>query len=68
MPSAASQQPPARRYRYFEFVMVAFVVVLVCSNLIGPAKAAQIDLPLIGAVRSARGCCFSRSPMCSATS
>ena len=25
--------------------MVAFVVVLVCSNLIGPAKAAVIDLP-----------------------
>ncbi len=28
--------------------MVAFVVVLVCSNLIGPAKAAQIELPLVG--------------------
>jgi uncharacterized integral membrane protein (TIGR00697 family) len=35
-------------YRYYEFVLVAFVTVLVCSNLIGPAKIAQIDLPLIG--------------------
>ena len=47
------QQP--RQYRYFEFVMVAFVVVLVCSNLIGPAKAAQVDLPLIGAVTFGAG-------------
>ena len=28
--------------------MAAFVTVLVCSNLIGPAKIAQIDLPLLG--------------------
>jgi queuosine precursor transporter len=41
-------QPPHRAYRYYEFVMVAFVVVLVCSNLIGPAKIATLDLPLWG--------------------
>ena len=29
-----------RSYRYFDLVMVAFVVVYLCSNLIGPAKAA----------------------------
>jgi hypothetical protein len=28
--------------------MVAFVVVLVCANLIGPAKAAQVELPWYG--------------------
>jgi uncharacterized integral membrane protein (TIGR00697 family) len=28
--------------------MVAFVTILICSNLIGPAKAAQVDLPLWG--------------------
>jgi uncharacterized integral membrane protein (TIGR00697 family) len=39
---------PQRTYRYYEFVMVAFVVVLVCSNLIGPAKIASIDVPLWG--------------------
>jgi hypothetical protein len=32
-------------YRYYDFVMVAFVVVLICSNLIGPAKIAQVELP-----------------------
>ena len=35
-----------RQYRYFDFVMVAFVVVLLCSNLIGPGKACAIDLGL----------------------
>jgi uncharacterized integral membrane protein (TIGR00697 family) len=32
-----------REYRYFEFVMAAFVTVLICSNLIGPAKIVQFD-------------------------
>ena len=36
------------RFRYFEFVMVAFVVVLVLSNVIGAGKRAVIDLPIIG--------------------
>lgn len=48
----------ARTYRYLDLVMVAFVVVLVCSNLIGPAKAAQIELPLIGAVTFGAGVLF----------
>src|SRR5213083_2737829 len=39
-----------RSYRYYEFVMAAFVTVLICSNLIGPAKISQVQLPLIGAV------------------
>ena len=32
---------PRRDYRYFDFVMAAFVTVLICSNLIGPAKIVQ---------------------------
>lgn len=51
-------QAKERTYRYFDLVMVAFVVVLVCSNLIGPAKAAQLDLPLIGAVTFGAGVLF----------
>ena len=39
-----------RNYRYYEFVMAAFVTILICSNLIGPAKIVQIDsLPVFGA-------------------
>ncbi len=32
-----------KQYRYYEFVMAAFVTVLICSNLIGPAKIVQFD-------------------------
>ena len=49
---------PHRPYRYYEFVMAAFVTVLVCSNLIGPAKIAQIDLPLLGAFTFGAGVLF----------
>ncbi len=39
-----------RTYKYYDFVMAAFVVVLICSNLIGPAKIVQIHgLPAFGA-------------------
>lgn len=48
----------ARQPRYLDLVMVAFVVVLVCANLIGPAKAASLDLPLLGAVTFSAGVVF----------
>ena len=47
-----------REYRYFEFVMAAFVTILICSNLIGPAKIAQVDLPLVGALTFGAGVLF----------
>jgi len=47
-----------RSYRYFDLVMVAFVVVLVCSNLIGPAKIAQMELPLLGTIVFGAGVLF----------
>jgi len=47
-----------RQYRYYEFVMAAFVTVLICSNLIGPAKIAQVELPLLGAVSFGAGVLF----------
>jgi queuosine precursor transporter len=49
---------PTRQYRYYEFVMAAFVTVLICSNLIGPAKIAQVDLPVFGAVSFGAGVLF----------
>jgi len=45
-------------YRYYDFVMVAFVTVLVCSNLIGPAKISQMDLPLVGTLTFGAGVLF----------
>jgi queuosine precursor transporter len=47
-----------RSYRYYDFVMAAFVTVLICSNLIGPAKAVQIELPFFGAVVFGAGVLF----------
>ena len=49
---------PVREYRYYEFVMAAFVVILVCSSLIGPAKIAQVDVPLVGALTFGAGVLF----------
>ncbi|MCS6763386.1 MAG: queuosine precursor transporter [Candidatus Protistobacter heckmanni] len=52
--------PPAsgRSYRYYDFVMAAFVTVLLCSNLIGAGKAAEIELPLLGTVAFGAGVLF----------
>jgi uncharacterized integral membrane protein (TIGR00697 family) len=47
-----------RTYRYYEFVMAAFVTVLICSNLIGPAKIAQLELPLLGTIVLGAGALF----------
>ncbi len=52
--SPPRQQP----YRYYDFVMVAFVTLLVCSNLIGPAKIAQVEFPLVGALTFGAGVLF----------
>ncbi|MFO1401524.1 MAG: queuosine precursor transporter [Steroidobacteraceae bacterium] len=37
--------PVVRQYRYYDFFMAAYVCVLLCSNLIGPAKVATVALP-----------------------
>jgi uncharacterized integral membrane protein (TIGR00697 family) len=35
---------PAHRFRYYDLIMVAFVTVLLCSNLIGPGKSCRIEV------------------------
>ncbi len=47
-----------RGYRYFDFVMAAFVTVLVCSDLIGPAKICQVRVPLLGTLTFGAGVLF----------
>jgi uncharacterized integral membrane protein (TIGR00697 family) len=37
-----------RHYRYYDLLLGGFVAVLLCSNLIGPAKVGELTLPLIG--------------------
>ena len=56
--SAPAAAHSGRVYRYYDLVMVAFVTVLLCSNLIGAAKAAQVTLPWIGPVTFGAGVLF----------
>ncbi|MDO7842918.1 queuosine precursor transporter [Sphingomonas immobilis] len=37
-----------RQFRYYDYVMVAFVVILLLSNIVGAEKRSVIDLPWIG--------------------
>jgi len=39
-----------KSYRYIDIVTAAFVTVLVCASLIGPAKVTEIELPLVGVI------------------
>ena len=47
-----------RPYRYYDLILGAFVCTILCSNLIGPAKIAQVQLPLIGAFSFGAGVLF----------
>lgn len=47
-----------KRYRYYDFVMAAFVAILLLSNLIGAAKLSTIQLPFIGAFTFGAGVLF----------
>jgi queuosine precursor transporter len=37
-----------KSYRYYDFILGAYVCVLLCANLIGPAKVSSVTLPLLG--------------------
>jgi uncharacterized integral membrane protein (TIGR00697 family) len=50
--------PQNRQFRYYDFVMAAYVCVLLCSNLIGPAKETTFAVPLIGSVTFLAGVLF----------
>lgn len=45
-------------YRHYDLMMAAFVTVLVCSNLIGPAKISQFDVPVLGTLTFGAGLLF----------
>jgi uncharacterized integral membrane protein (TIGR00697 family) len=51
-------QPTRPNFRYYDLVMAGFVAVLLCSNLVGPAKIAQLELPLLGAITFGAGVLF----------
>jgi len=47
-----------RPLRYYDFVMAAFVAILLLSNIVGAAKPAVVDLPLVGAWTFGAGVLF----------
>lgn len=47
-----------RTYRYYDFILAAFVAVLLCSNFIGAAKQAVVTLPFFGSVTFGAGILF----------
>src|SRR5688572_9611958 len=48
-PALDADSLKGRHFRYFDFVMAAFVTILLLSNVLGAGKVAVIDLPGIGA-------------------
>lgn len=47
-----------RSYKYYDFCMAAYVCILLCANLIGPAKVSTIQLPILGTVDYVAGVLF----------
>jgi len=47
-----------RRYKYYDLIMVVFVTVLLCSNLIGVHKVSYVQIPFMGALPFGAGVLF----------
>ena len=47
-----------RHYRYYDLIMAAYVCILLCANLIGPAKVASVHVPVFGQVTFVAGVLF----------
>jgi hypothetical protein len=47
-----------KSYRYYDLILGAYVCVLLCANLIGPAKVSTVHLPLVGSVTFMAGVLF----------
>jgi uncharacterized integral membrane protein (TIGR00697 family) len=58
--SAAVPTSPYRlkSYRYYDLILGAYVAVVLCANLIGPAKVSTVHVPLIGSVTFLAGVLF----------
>ena len=47
-----------KTYRYYDLILGAYVCVLLCANLIGPAKVSTVHVPLFGPVTFVAGVLF----------
>ncbi len=56
-PPQDETQPP-RHFRYFDFVMAAFVTILLLSNVIGAGKVSEVEVPFYGLTPFGAGVLF----------
>ena len=49
---------PSRQFKYYDLILGAYVCVLLCANLIGPAKVSTVSVPLLGDVTFMAGVLF----------
>ena len=47
-----------RQYKYYDFILGGYVCVLLCANLIGPAKLSTVNVPLFGDITFLAGVLF----------
>ena len=47
-----------KNFRYYDLILGAYVCVLLCANLIGPAKLTTVQVPLLGPVTFLAGVLF----------
>jgi queuosine precursor transporter len=55
---ASVSAAPVRGFRYYDLLVAGMVAVLLCSNLIGPAKVCTVTLPWLGALSFGAGNLF----------
>ncbi len=47
-----------KNFKYYDLILGAYVCILLCANLIGPAKLTTVHLPLVGSVTFLAGVLF----------
>src|SRR6185503_946717 len=58
-PSVQAGSPGVQKnFQYYDLLLGAYVCVLLCANLIGPAKVSTIQVPVIGSVTFVAGVLF----------
>src|ERR1700689_2350170 len=57
-PTRSAASSHQRQFRYYDFFMAAYVCILLCSNLIGPAKLSTVHIPIYGNVTFLAGVLF----------
>lgn len=50
--------PRQRTFKYYDLIMASFVTVLICSNIVGSAKACRFHFPIIGELNFTAGVLF----------